>query len=118
MTVKTPKSVVPTDVANIIGAINSLQASTGWAIMLEIMNDNVKYLEKCIIDKFDPLSKSELTDKDIEFLRVKRTLNIDLRDTPQNYIKNLTASGKVPENYDPYFQSADDIKKASTLTTE
>jgi hypothetical protein len=106
-----PDPVVPEANEEIIAALSSLRSSMGRAIILMILNDNISYLEKAILDKIDPLSKTTLSDSDIEILRMKRQLNIDLRDTPENYIKVVKDVGEVPEEYDPYFRTNEEIIK-------
>ncbi len=112
MTVPMPEQKAPDAVESIVGALMSLQTSQGWAIIVKILNDNIAYLEKAILDKIDPATKEVLSDKDVEELRVKRGLNIELRDTPQNYTKVVKDNGTVPEEYDPYFKTKADIIKA------
>lgn len=102
-----PKIIDKAD--SIIGALESLKSSVGWAIIKKILNDNIEYLEKAIIDKVDPITKDYLSDKDIELLRIKRSLNINLRDTPLNYAKQIETTGEVPEDFDPYFKSNNEI---------
>jgi len=101
-----------TAVGNVLGALTSLEASEGWAIVVKILNDNISYLEKAIIDKIDPDTKEPLTNEEVEVLRVKRSLNIDLRETPKNYAKVVNDTGQVPEEFDPYFKTNDEIIKA------
>lgn len=112
MTVPMPKPEAPSAADNVIGALASLQASQGWAIVVKVINDNIAYLEKAILEKIDPLSKAPLSDAEVEILRTKRSLNIDLRETPQNYAKVVRDTGEVPEEYDPYFKTNSDIIKA------
>ena len=112
ITVTLPKPEIPRVVEDMIASLTSMQATQGWAIMVKILNDNIAYLEKAILEKIDPVSKAILTDAEVEILRVKRNLNIDLRDTPQTYSKVVREAGEVPEEYDPYFQTNDEIKKA------
>lgn len=112
MTVPVAKPEVPTALKNVIGALASMTASPGWALVVKIINDNINYLEKAILEKIDPVSKESLTDAEVEILRIKRSLNIDLRDTPANYSKIVRDAGEVPTEYDPYFKTNDEIKKA------
>lgn len=111
MTVEVPKEPIPTSVDSIIGSLKSLEVSPGWAIIVNILNENIKYLEQCIISKFDTLTQLELSDSEIEILRIKRNLNIDLRDTPKNYTKVIQDTGEIPEDYDPYYKTNDEILK-------
>jgi hypothetical protein len=101
-----------TTVENVIGALTSLEASQGWAIVVKILNDNISYLEKAIIEKIDPDTKLALTNEEVEILRIKRSLNIDLRETPKNYTRVVNDTGDVPEEFDPYFKTNDEIIKA------
>ena len=74
--------------------------------------DNIKYLETAILEKIDPATKLALSDSEVEILRTKRNLNIDLRDTPANYSKVVRDSGEVPVEYDPYFKTIAEVEKA------
>lgn len=106
-----PKPEAPSAIDSVIGALASLEASTGWAIIVKILNDNIKYLETAILEKIDPQSKEPLTDEEVELLRIKRNINIEVRDTPKNYSAVVTTTGEVPEEFDPYFKTNDDIKQ-------
>lgn len=99
----------------IVGALASLEASQGWAIIVGIINDNITYLDRCILEKIDPLTKEPFTDAEVDILRTKRSLNIDLKETPSNYSKVVLNVGAEPENYDPYFKTNDEIKKYNRL---
>ena len=114
MTVEIPKQEAPAldDTQNIIAALASMQASAGWAIMVRILNDNIKFLETAILDKVDPKTKRVLSDEDVEMARIKRSLNIEVRDTPQNYGNVVREMGVEPIDYDPYYKTNDEIKKA------
>jgi len=114
MTVQVPKKEMPavSDTENTIAALTSMQASTGWAIMVKILNENIKYLEVAILEKIDPVTKMAITDAEVEILRTKRSLNIDLRDTPANYSKVIKNAGEVPVEYDPYFKTMKEIEIA------
>ena len=104
-----PKQKPGKDAGSIIAAMESLQASAGWAILLKILNDNIAYLESAIISKIDPATRATMSDIEIEELRLKRNLNIELRDTPANYSKTVASSGVAPKNYDPYYQLGEKI---------
>lgn len=114
MTVPIPKQEAPAmdAIENIVAALASMKASQGWAIIVKILNDNIAYLEKAILDKVDPVSRKELSNEEVEILRTKRGLNIELRDTPDNYTKVVKDTGEIPTDYDPYFKTNDDIVKA------
>jgi len=114
MTVEVPKKETPAldDTKGVVAALASMQASTGWAIMVKILNDNIKYLETAILNGIDPITKLKLTDEEVEGARVKRNLNIELRDTPANYAKEVKRTGEIPDDDDPYFKTMAEIKKA------
>lgn len=114
MTVEIPKQEAPAAdaTASVISALAAMQASTGWAIVAKVLNDNIKFLETAILDKVDPITKEPLTDAEVEILRTKRNLNIDLRDTPANYSKVVKEAGSVPPDYDPFFKTKEEIDKA------
>jgi hypothetical protein len=109
MTVPMPKAQVPNNGESVIAALAALQASTGWAIVKKILDDNIVYLERAIIEKTDPLTKEALTDKEVEEARYKRNITIELRDTPANYLKQVSETGIEPENFDPYFKTKQEI---------
>jgi len=103
------QELLPVGVEAVSVALRSLIASAGWAEIKRILNENIKYLEKCILDRKEPVTGESITDADIEILRTKRFLNIDLRDTPENYLKKLEQEGEIPESYDPYFQTVEEM---------
>jgi len=112
MTVPIPRPEAASDPKDIIGALKSLQASRGWAVILGILDDNIAYLEKAILDKIDPRTKLPLSETEIEDARTKRSLNIELRDIPKEYTKVVKENGGVPPEYDPYFKTNDEIIRA------
>jgi hypothetical protein len=109
MTVEMPKPTKPDAVANVTLALESLEASVGWGIVRTILDENIQYLEKCILDKIDPVTKEIISDEEAENCRYKRTLNIELRDTPKNYKAQVEKDGFVPKTFDPYFKTKDEI---------
>jgi exosome complex RNA-binding protein Rrp4 len=118
MTVPMEKPQAPSAVDMVIGALASLQASQGWAIIVKILNENIAYLEKAILEKIDPETKQSLNDAEVEILRTKRNLNIELRETPTNYSKVVQTSGEIPTEYDPYFKTNNDIIKAGKVLAQ
>ncbi len=113
MTVPIPKQEAPEEgeVKNTIAALVALQASAGWAILVKILNDNIAYLEQAILDKIDPRTREALTDKEIEVLRIKRSLNIEVRDTPANYSRVVRDVEGEPEEYDPYPKTIEEVNE-------
>lgn len=113
MTVPTPEPEVPKEVENVLASLLALQASNGWAIIVKILNDNIAMLEKAILEKVNPLTKTLLSDAEVEKFRERRELNIELRDMPVNYSKVLTDTEELPQNFDPYYKENSDIIKES-----
>lgn len=112
MTVELPKEEAPTAVENVKTALDALTVSPGWQIIRKILDDNIKYLEIAILDKIDPKTKTPIKDDEMEMLRIKRSLNIEVRDIPQTYKKHLDDTGVVPREFDPYFKTRNDIIEA------
>lgn len=112
MTVEVPKTTPPTAVESVKLALDSMEASTGWGIVRKILDENIAYLERCILEKVDPITKLEITDKEAENCRYKRSLNIELRDTPKNYRQQVDETGIVPKSFDPYFKTKAEIDLA------
>ena len=108
---KLPTEPVPESMVDVIAAMESLMISRGWQKIVKILNDNITYLETAILERVDPITKVFLSDSDVDLLRIKRKLNIDLRETPQNYSQIVREAGEEPENYDPYFKTNDEIKQ-------
>jgi hypothetical protein len=112
------KRKAETESTNVIAALMDLQVNPGWAIIVKNINDNIAFLEQAILEKRDPVTKIDLSDAEVETLRIKRSLNIDIRDTPANYIKVVQETEEVPEDFDPYFKTNEEIIKAKNKTNE
>ena len=115
ITVSIPKPEVSTGIDGIVAALNVLVMSEGWQIIRRILDENIKYLEQAILEKQDPLTKASLTDAEVESLRDKRNLNIELKRTPENYSKVVRDEGKEPENYDPFYKTAKEMRRDQGL---
>lgn len=115
ITVPIPKPEAPTEVDRVVAALKVLVVSEGWQIIRRILDENIKYLEQAILEKVDPLTKEELTDAEVESLRYKRSLNIELKETPNNYIKVVQKTEKEPEDYDPFYKAAKEMRKSEGL---
>lgn len=112
MTIKTRKAKAPTDTGRIVLALQAMAATEGWAIIVRICESNIEYLEKAIISKCDPQTKTILSDSEVDNLRAKHDYLVELKNTPENYRKALTKIDIAPENFDPYFQTAEDVIEA------
>ena len=105
------KTKTPTAVESIKASLDSLEASTGWGIIRNILDENIAFLEQCILTGVDPLTKTELDTKAIEECRIKRSLNIEVRDTPKNYRNKIDTEGATPKNFDPYYMTREELDK-------
>ncbi len=95
----------------IIADLQVMQATAGWAIMIQIIENQLIILNEMILNKTHNGREDgqEITDADVDQLRHKRGYLIDLRDTPQRYIQTLQTEDVQPENFDPYFKNAKEI---------
>lgn len=105
-----PKAEAPTGVQAEVASLKVLEVSEGWLVVRHILDENIKYLELAILDKIDPITKQVLTDEEVEKLRDKRNLNVELRDLPGKYSKVLEDTGEIPKNFDPYYSVEELIK--------
>ncbi len=115
LTVPIAQPQLQTETQSVVAALKSMAATEGWAIMVKILNDNIKYLETAILEKIDPITKEPLSEAEIEICRIKRLLNIELRDTPQNYSETVKELGSLPVDYDPYYKTKDEIDKVKFI---
>jgi len=115
MTVPVEKPEAPTGIGDVVAALNALTISRGWQIITRVLDENIKYLEQAILEKQDPLTKITLTDEEVEGLRYKRGLNIEVKNTPNKYIKVVEDTGVIPEDFDPFYKTAKEMRKAEGL---
>lgn len=95
----------------VVAALVSLQASSGWAVVEDVLKDNLRYLEDLILTGTDPFTHLQVNEQEIEKARLKRELTIDFRDTPKKIIDELTKGEIRGAEYDPYY-NVDDIATA------
>lgn len=112
MVIKTRRAKAPVDAGRMVLALQAMAATEGWAIIVRICLSNIEYLEKAIISKCDPQTHAVLSDIQVDHLRAKHDYLVELKDTPENYVKQLSKAEISPENFDPYFQTAEDIIEA------
>lgn len=98
-----PKTPISGSSAGKINALVALQNTEGWQIVRTTIMENVKYLERAILEGRDPMTSVALQSDEIESLRSKRAINIEVMETPNTIIERLTTFDMSPENYDPYF---------------
>lgn len=106
------KPNAPTNATDEVLALQSLEASMGWAVMVRILKENITYLEQLILNKVDPLTNIILSEIDVDKLRYKREISKEFLDTPKNYIKMLTPKEEIETtDPDPYYKNANEILK-------
>lgn len=99
---KAIKRVKPVGNDSVITALQDLQASEGWAILVNNLEANVKYLEMQIVDKVDSYN-NEITEEEVDRLRDKREFMRDLLKTPQTFINQLANEVDTGSDHlDPY----------------
>lgn len=97
--------------SEIIAALDTLVVSEGWRIILRVLKGNVAYLEEAIITKREPGATEDLTDEEVDRLRYKRELNLDVMNTPESYRAELERKNAPVENFDPYHDNIEEAEK-------
>lgn len=110
---KTTKDLSERNPLEIIADLQVMQATAGWAIMVQIIGKQLIILNEMILNKTSDGREDGpvISDADVDELRHKRGYLIDLRDTPQRYINTLQTEDVQPEDFDPYYKNANDIIK-------
>lgn len=111
----TRKAKAPVDSGRIVLALQALVATEGWAVIVRVCQGNIEHLEKAIIDKRDPETKAVLSEVEVDLLRAKRDYLVELRDTPANFSKKLQSEAVTPEEFDPYYKTAEDVIRERRL---
>lgn len=110
-TTKKTKALSDRNPLEIISDLQVMQATSGWAIMIQIIESQLTTLNDMILNKTANGREDggAITNEDVDELRIKRGYLIDLRDTPQRYIQTLQTEDVQPEDFDPYYKSFIDI---------
>lgn len=88
-------------------ALQSLQHSIGWKIILHALDINIDYLGDLIINKIDDKGK-KLTEDELDQARFKRLNNKELKTFPDELIKKFTPrTENTQKTYDPYYSRGD-----------
>lgn len=100
---QTPETPKRLSDAEQVAALQVLQTSIGWNMVVDVLKDNQKFLEHAILDRIDPQTKKKMTEEEVDEARRKRALMIELMDTPAKLIKFIQETER-PEavNFDPY----------------
>jgi len=85
----------------IIVAIESLKANAGWQFLVQVFNENLKFLADRIISKTSETGK-ELTNEEVDIMRFKYEYLNEIMNKPDKFIKELTRTDQIDEDLDPY----------------
>jgi hypothetical protein len=91
----------------ILNALQSLIGNPGWVVFRQILEKNVSIIEKQIITKVgigEDGKTVRLDDKQVDELRDKYEIFIEVMNKPENLIKVLIPKEqrRAEENHDPY----------------
>lgn len=95
-----------------IAALMALQATQGWALILQVLVENKEYLERLIISAIDPETGLKLEPAAQDEARYKLKLVEELMNTPAGYIEALKQADGGPVEFDPYAKSTSDMISA------
>lgn len=111
-----PQPVIPplTENAGKIAALTMLAQSPGWALVKQVLQDNMDYLGKMLIKRRDPETGEALDEKELEDASRRYDLLEELMKTPEGYIGALErAEANKPVDFDPYFNDNADMMSAT-----
>lgn len=97
----------------IIERMKAFQTNQDWIYLVQIMEENVKFLEEQILSgrSLEPGSEGKkLTNEEVDRLRDKRDVQRDLMKLPVNIINQLTQYDTPPEEFDPFPQDKKDLR--------
>jgi hypothetical protein len=90
----------------VVLTMKDLQVSAGWQMIVNNFNANIKYLESQILEKVDA-EGVPISEEDVDTLRNKREIMLDLINTPDTFIRLAQQSPEVHyEQFDPYHTDA------------
>lgn len=108
MTVELPPEPMPESNEAIVAALTALQLTPGWQYVRKVFETNIDYLTRAILTKTDPASGKSLTDAEIDEIRFKREVTIEVAATPTRIIKDLAPSPEYVDARDPYLTAEQD----------
>ena len=108
--IKIIKSKVPDGIINQALALQSMQATEGWAIVQKNILDNIAYLEECILEKEQ--DGMPLNDLAVDRLRDKRGFLKELVNLPEKFASKLENRTANTESFDPYFSDVKELIKS------
>lgn len=92
-----------------IAALMALQATPGWLIVTQVIQENLAWLREVLEEGIDPDDGKKLSAEEQDAVRYKIKLNKNLMNTPQGYIEALRRAEGGKPNFDPYYQSKSDM---------
>ncbi|MDD2260536.1 MAG: hypothetical protein PHO87_06030 [Acholeplasmataceae bacterium] len=92
----------PQENLKIVAILKDLQTHEGWRFMQEAFQKNIEFLSNQILDKEDALSGKELTEEEVDELRMKRSYLKELLEKPKYFIDKLEDKPAQEDNLDPY----------------
>lgn len=110
--VKKPKETTEEKAMRMAQDLASLVYHPGWAVLKEINENNIDFLDQQIIKKMDQNGKP-LTEMQCDELRVKRDYLEELLETPLNFINKLKKDGQIADDFDPYFKTMSEMKRSA-----
>lgn len=88
-----------------VADLQALILSRGWNLLMENHEQNIKLLEKQIIEKKD-IDGAALTETELDRLRDRRECMEDLKNAPREIIRILENGNSPKEiDFDPYAKS-------------
>lgn len=101
--------VEPSETA-VIHALEALQASVGWAVIVKNLKGNIDALAGMIIAKKDQ-NGDPISDEECDKLRYRREFLIDFGETPATIVNGLKEGNiEIPKD-DPYPQDARELEQ-------
>jgi hypothetical protein len=99
-----------------MSSLISLQATEGWALIVQMTNENIKIIEEQIITKQNVFGGA-LSDTDVDILRQRYAIYKEIIGLPARLVQQTKREGGTEPNDDPYW-NMDEMKKAErTLKT-
>lgn len=91
--------------------LKTLTEHAGWKLMEQVIDANVEYLEKQILDKKNAETGQPLTDEQEEEMRKLRSLNLELKRKPFEIIEMLkNVKEETSDDLDPYYRDGAEIQ--------
>jgi hypothetical protein len=93
----------PQQANELIAHLEVMKATAGWHILREIIQGNLAVLERAIVTKTDPETKTAIDDKACDVLRIKHGYLEELMEKPDRLIAQFKKqTGMEVPTYDPY----------------